>query len=157
MNDQHRRVVMAGLLGTAVFAIVTQLLAGALGCRVPVAIWGGTFITLHFGWARIVGYCLEVMLGVGLAFIFQRYWVVWQPNSRASGLTFGIVVWLFMMSIGMAIFDRYSPLVQNGLMLGPGAFLWRDGVQEPLIWLVASSLYGLTINTYLVSTRLAHR
>lgn len=142
MHDDKRWVWIAGMVGTALFALMLDLIPSLHGPRLNMALWDGSFVTLNLSAAIFVGYALELLMGVGMAYLYQHYWHYGPANPLARGMLFGIVMWLTFMVIGMPIFDQLSPLVQHGLMLGPGMFLWRMGVMAPLTWLVASILYG---------------
>lgn len=151
---ENRKIWVAGIVGTALFALVMDLIPSLHGPRLNVALWDGSFVTLNLSVAIIVGYVLEFLVGVGLAALYHKYWTVGPDNALARGLTFGLVSWLVFMAIGLPIFDRVSPLVQNGLMLAPGFFLWRMGILAPIVWLVASALYGSSVG-YLMEHRLS--
>ncbi len=141
----QRHIWIAGIIGTALFALILDLIPSMHGPRLNVALWDGSFVTLNLSVAIIVGYVLEFLIGVGLAALYLKYWRVGPANPVMRGALFGLALWLVSMAIGMPIFDRLSPLVQNGLLLGPGAFLWRLGIVAPLIWLLASLVYGSSI------------
>ncbi|WP_207711579.1 hypothetical protein [Sulfobacillus harzensis] len=145
MQD-NRRIWIAGIIGTALFALVMDLIPSLHGPKLNIALWDGTFVTLNLSVAIIVGYVLEFLIGVGMAALYHKYWSFGPANPVIRGILFGLAVWLAFMAIGVPIFDRISPLVQNGLLLGPGAFLWRMGIMAPITWLVASLVYGSSVS-----------
>ncbi|MCL5115691.1 MAG: hypothetical protein M1272_00875 [Firmicutes bacterium] len=155
---ENQNVWIAGIVGTVLFALVMDLIPTIHGPRLNVALWDGSFVTLNLSVAIIVGYVLEFLIGVGLAALYHKYWTFGSENPVLRGLLFGVATWAIFMAIGVPIFDRVSPLVQNGLMLGPGAFLWRMGIMAPVTWLIASVLYGSTVG-YVMERRLtlSHR
>lgn len=143
--QENRRIWTAGIIGTVLFAMAMDLLPTVQGAHVNVALWDGSFVTLNLSVAIIVGYVLEFLIGVGLAALYHKYWRFGSERPVLRGLMFGLITWILFMAIGLPIFDRISPLVQQGLLLGPGAFLWRMGVMAPITWLVALMLYGSTV------------
>lgn len=144
MKDNHK-VWLAGIIGTVLFSLMMDLAPILRAPHLNVALWDGSFITLNLKIALIVGYGLQFLIGVGLAALYRRYWAQGSTNPALKGLLFGVATWVVFMAIGLPIFDRISPLVQNGLMLGPGPFLWRMGLTASLTWLIASLLFGSTV------------
>lgn len=143
--SESRRIWLAGLIGTALFALIMSKLPGLQGPRINIALWDGSFVTLNLSVAIIVGYGMEFLVGVGLAAVYHKCWRIRYESPLLSGLLFGAVLWAIFMAIGIPIFDRISPLVQQGFLLGPGAFLWRLGIAAPIGWLVASMVFGSTV------------
>lgn len=144
MREEYRRPLAAGLIGTILFALVLDMAPILHAPRFNVPLWDGTFVTLNLTVAVIVGYVLEFAIGVLLAMVYRR-WVPRMGKSPKTGILYGIAVWLFFMAIGIPLFDMVSPMVQQGLMLGPGFFLWRAGVMGPVTWLLALLLYGASL------------
>ncbi|MDA8206926.1 MAG: hypothetical protein M0Z36_12735 [Thermaerobacter sp.] len=151
--SSSRRIWIAGLIGTAVFALIMDLAPAIHGPRLNIALWDGTFVTLNLRVAIIVGYVLEFLIGVGLAAAYHKYWRYRADNPLIGGVLYGALLWAVFMAFGIPLFDRISPLVRHGLMLGPGAFLWRLGLAAPILWLAASMVFGSTVG-YVMDGRL---
>ncbi len=139
-----QKIWIAGLVGTALFALILDILPTG-GEPINIALWDGSFVTLNLTIAVIIGYVLEFLIGVGLAFLYHKYWGLDRERPAMRGLLFGVGTWAVFMIIGMPIFDAVSPLVQHGFLLGPGLFLWRIGIMAPISWLIASAAYGTAV------------
>jgi hypothetical protein len=149
---QGEQIWLAGIMGTLLFSFILSLAPLLDIAPIRLALWTGGFVTLNLTVASLLGYILEFFIGVGLAWVYDRFWPRSFRQVARSGMAFGALSWLFMMIIGLPLFDAVSPVVQHGYVLGPGAFLWRLGFMAPVLWLVASLAYGLTVS-YLLSLR----
>ncbi|SMC04311.1 hypothetical protein SAMN00768000_1578 [Sulfobacillus thermosulfidooxidans DSM 9293] len=143
------RAIIMGILGTILFeALVAS--APMMGAPVlNVALWDGSLFTLNLRLATILGFGLELLLGTILAYIYQ-HWIGWRLQGPfwQKGLVFGISLWVLLMVFGLPLFDRISPLVNNGLMLAPGLFAKRFGLSTALTFLLALLAFGLSLSYF---------
>lgn len=149
MPSDSQRIWITGIVATLVFSLVTDIIPTFYGPRLNIALWDGTFVTLNLTLAVIVGYGLELLIGVGLTAFYAKHLRHPGINPILEGLLYGVATWLVFMVIGIPIFDAVSPFVQSGLMMSPGFFLWRLGFIAPISWLIASSLFGIVIGYFL--------
>ncbi|WP_053960100.1 hypothetical protein [Sulfobacillus thermosulfidooxidans] len=144
---QLNRAVIMGILGTILFeALVAS--APMIGAPVlNVALWDGSLFTLNLRLATILGFGLEIMLGTVLAYIYQ-HWIGWRLKGSflQKGLIFGTSLWILLMVFGLPLFDRISPLVNNGLMLAPGLFATRFGLSTAFTFLFALLAFSLSLS-----------
>lgn len=148
MHSTMRRVMLSGVLGGWIFGWIVHQAADWMGAPpTNLAQWAGTFLILNLAIARVVGEILLGGVGLLLALWFRKFWISKIPGQRwQRGLLFGLIGWGFWMVIGLPVFDHFSPLVQNGLILAPGIFALRYGPTAPLAWLMASLAYGAAIS-----------
>ncbi len=140
-------LIVFGLAGTAIFDLFTTA-APMFGAPVlNVALWDGSFLTLNLKMAIVGGFIIEMALGGLLAYLYHlgiaRYF---QAPYWQKGLFFGVVLWGLVMMVGLPVFDRVSPLVNNGLMLAPGLFARHFGRATALIFLAALWGYSLPLS-----------
>ncbi|MCY0878255.1 MAG: hypothetical protein OWU84_04885 [Firmicutes bacterium] len=152
--NHREQLWLSGIIGTLLFFVTLALspLFHLAPMRVP--LWTGGFLTLNLGVASFLGYLLDFLIGVGLAWLYDQWRKGAVRRTVGHHLAFGTLLWLFMMIIGFPLFDLLSPLVQHGYFLGPGIFLWRLGFWAPVLWLAASLAYGLSVG-YLLDVPLA--
>lgn len=146
-SSNGKRVVVMGVTGTILFELLMAS-APIIGAPVlNVALWDGSLLTLNLRFATIVGFGLEILFGILLAYVYQN-WVVGRLKGSywQKGTVFGIVLWLLLMVFGLPLFDRVSPLVNNGLMLAPGVFARHFGAKTAIIFLVAMWGFGLSLS-----------
>ena len=152
MFDQSRpnRAVPAGIVAT-LFGLGLLQLAPAVGSpAIHLAMWAGSFLSLNLAFATVAGRIILLGLGIGGAALYARHLRPRLPGPPLiGGLAFGGVLWLVNMTVVLPLFDRMSPLVQQGLMMAPGVFSWRWGRGAWLVWFLASAGYGAALGVLL--------
>ncbi|MDA8192874.1 MAG: hypothetical protein M0Z53_02575 [Thermaerobacter sp.] len=145
MAGAWRQVTVSGVAATILSGLVLQVAAMA-GLPAPnLALWAGTLITLHLGTATAVGYVLELLAGVGLARLYLALIRHRRRSTVLRGMAYGLLLWALVMTIGLPLFGRVSPLVGNGLLLDPGFFSLQFGPSAPVIWLVTLEMFGASL------------
>ncbi|MCY0864955.1 MAG: hypothetical protein OWQ57_08400 [Sulfobacillus sp.] len=147
ITEPMKRAIIAGILGTLLFSFVMEIIVWLHGPRFDVPLWDGGFVTLNPQVAVLIGYVLEFAIGVGLAYLYLRTLASRHPREALTrGALFGFALWLFLMVIGMPLFTWLSPVVQNGMTLAPGFFLWHYGLMGSITWLLALEAFGTGVS-----------
>lgn len=108
--------------------------------------WAGTFFTWNLAVAEVLGIAAIGLSGMGLMWVYVHWWARRvRMKPLAKGVLFGLAWWGGWMTLGLPLFDRVSPLVQNGMILAPGFFARQYGPAAAFGWLLAAVAFGALV------------
>lgn len=145
MSPSWRRSILTGIIATLLFSLFLHLAALVNGPRFNIPLWDGTLVTLNLAAATIVGYGLEFLVGIFLTALYRGLSSYLKGSAIARGLTYGAMLWIGLMVVGMPLFGAVSPLVRDGLILSPGFFALHLGISAAVVWLLALELFGTSV------------
>ena len=148
MDWDFGAAVLAGLVATGVMTILLYMGRMMMPEKMTMNIlhMEGTMVTRNTGQAYVAGFMMHFMLGVGFAIIHTLLFQVFDLESDLVlwGIGFGIGHWV-LVGIGMGMMGGIHPMMKNGDMLAPGAFVKNFPPMTVMGFLMVHIVYGLTV------------
>ncbi|CAB1130190.1 membrane protein of unknown function [Candidatus Hydrogenisulfobacillus filiaventi] len=138
-------VAINGAAATLIFRAVLATAAWAGAPPLNPELWLGTFFTADLPAAAVVGTVVMLAAGAGTAALYHALRPYLPEAPLAAGMRFGLGLWLVTGLIGFPVFAWLSPMVNNGLLLDPGAFGLGFGVLDAVILLLAYLVLGTAL------------
>jgi uncharacterized membrane protein YagU involved in acid resistance len=140
-------VTTCGIVATIVMTTVMYLLPLLGWAQVDLPTWIARIFTTAPVTVGETGVALHLLIGTMWAWVFAM-----QVEPRlsltpaATGMVFGVSLWVFAQSIGVPIVGAIGDAVHDGGTTSPGWFALRLGLGPALSSLVAHVAYGVSLS-----------
>lgn len=151
-----------GLAGTTV---LTTALSGATAMgltRMDLPFLLGTALSANRSKARVLGYLLHLLFGLGFAVVYFAMFVTIGRSGWLLGAVFGIVHGLFSLTTLVNILlpavhplmgSEYTAADSTPLLEPPGFLMLNYGRSTPVVTLLAHIAYGAIIGGFIGMSR----
>ncbi len=142
-----------GLFASIVFTTLLALSQGIGLTRMNIPYLIGTIFTPDRDRAKIIGFCLHMMLGVVFSMLYLFAFQAWGGATWWKGLIFGGVQGAFVLTFGMSLLPGLHPRMASEhegptvvRQLEPPGFLGLNyGVRTPASIFAAHLVWGLLL------------